>query len=121
MYCCCCKQKTAYERRISDRSSDVCSSDLVGRRGLEPMREAFAHLAANRGAYDNLQSLAEMAIIYSRYSQDNIDGIGSEVAYIDYFRGAHNALLDQRIPFAVLSDKRVTTKSSEESRERKEG
>src|SRR3546814_1556253 len=31
---CCCffffKQKTAYEMRISDWSSDVCSSDLVG-------------------------------------------------------------------------------------------
>src|SRR3546814_12806812 len=67
--------------RISDWSSDVCSSDL------------------------------EMAVIYSRYSQDSIDGIGSEVAYIDYFRGAHNALLDQRIPFDVLSDKRVTTES----------
>src|SRR3546814_3545275 len=28
---CCFKQKTAYERRISDWSSDVCSSDLKGR------------------------------------------------------------------------------------------
>src|SRR3546814_2281336 len=36
--CCCCtlciffffKQKTAYEMRISDWSSDVCSSDLAG-------------------------------------------------------------------------------------------
>src|SRR3546814_2386955 len=27
------KQKTRYEMRISDWSSDVCSSDLVGRRG----------------------------------------------------------------------------------------
>src|SRR3546814_7833640 len=27
-----CKQKTAYERRISDWSSDVCSSDLEDRR-----------------------------------------------------------------------------------------
>src|SRR3546814_8446239 len=26
--CCCVKQKTAYELRISDWSSDVCSSDL---------------------------------------------------------------------------------------------
>src|SRR3546814_9650669 len=26
------KQKTAYEMRISDRSSDVCSSDLLGTR-----------------------------------------------------------------------------------------
>src|SRR3546814_4905120 len=26
---CLCKQKAAYERRISDGSSDVCSSDLI--------------------------------------------------------------------------------------------
>src|SRR3546814_2985209 len=29
------KQKTAYEMRISDWSSDVCSSDLVGRDGVD--------------------------------------------------------------------------------------
>src|SRR3546814_10857698 len=29
----CFKQKTAYERRISDWSSDVCSSDLAGHSG----------------------------------------------------------------------------------------
>src|SRR3546814_1118748 len=28
-FVCCCKQMTAYEMRISDWSSDVCSSDLV--------------------------------------------------------------------------------------------
>src|SRR3546814_4479065 len=28
------KQKTAYEMRISDWSSDVCSSDLLGPRGI---------------------------------------------------------------------------------------
>src|SRR3546814_7050439 len=33
----CFKQKTAYEMRISDWSSDVCSSDL-GRRGSAPSR-----------------------------------------------------------------------------------
>src|SRR3546814_3753630 len=33
------KQKTAYEMRISDWSSDVCSSDLVCKRvGLDPFR-----------------------------------------------------------------------------------
>src|SRR3546814_6480578 len=32
------KQKTAYERRISDWSSDVCSSDLI--RWLSPLPEA---------------------------------------------------------------------------------
>src|SRR3546814_2908419 len=30
------KQKTAYEMRISDWSSDVCSSDLLGRSATEP-------------------------------------------------------------------------------------
>src|SRR3546814_3531145 len=30
---CCFKQKTAYEMRISDWSSDVCSSDLIGKPG----------------------------------------------------------------------------------------
>src|SRR3546814_5890545 len=30
------KQKTAYEMRISDWSSDVCSSDLVARAHLQP-------------------------------------------------------------------------------------
>src|SRR3546814_8837639 len=34
-----CKQKTAYEMRISDWSSDVCSSDLSGRRGPRYRRE----------------------------------------------------------------------------------
>src|SRR3546814_6364549 len=32
------KQKTAYEMRISDWSSDVCSSDLVDRRFSDPAR-----------------------------------------------------------------------------------
>src|SRR3546814_3211983 len=32
MICFFCKQKSAYEMRISDWSSDVCSSDLFGRR-----------------------------------------------------------------------------------------
>src|SRR3546814_2632810 len=37
------KQKTAYEMRISDWSSDVCSSDLLGifdRRGVEHRRDS---------------------------------------------------------------------------------
>src|SRR3546814_9823091 len=46
--CCCCewffffKQKTAYEMRISDWSSDVCSSDLPSARvaTLQPARHS---------------------------------------------------------------------------------
>src|SRR3546814_7329365 len=38
------KQKTAYEMRISDWSSDVCSSDLVGSLvGREPVVHGHAH------------------------------------------------------------------------------
>src|SRR3546814_6710024 len=51
-YICFCKQKTAYEMRISDWSSDVCSSDLLDRHGpprpihtqlFVTFRPAFAH------------------------------------------------------------------------------
>src|SRR3546814_1408580 len=35
------KQKTAYEMRISDWSSDVCSSDLAQQAGDDPAREAL--------------------------------------------------------------------------------
>src|SRR3546814_1175314 len=45
------KQKTAYEMRISDWSSDVCSSDLFGVRapiaGTLPVREASAPSGAD--------------------------------------------------------------------------
>src|SRR3546814_3919893 len=44
------KQKTAYEMRISDWSSDVCSSDLLARHGGrvdQPRRQGFA---TGRGA-----------------------------------------------------------------------
>src|SRR3546814_12755555 len=37
------KQKTAYEMRISDWSSDVCSSDLPHDRGRVPHRQAGFH------------------------------------------------------------------------------
>src|SRR3546814_15261510 len=48
---CFCKQKTAYEMRISDWSSDVCSSDLLASRGVAPRQWAglkFLRLWAER-------------------------------------------------------------------------
>src|SRR3546814_9099223 len=49
------KQKTAYEMRISDWSSDVCSSDLVSaatayHEAIEAMRWARSLLASGRAA-----------------------------------------------------------------------
>src|SRR3546814_5876733 len=39
MYCLYFKQKNAYEMRISDWSSDVCSSDLVARHVVDERRD----------------------------------------------------------------------------------
>src|SRR3546814_510769 len=47
----CCKQKTAYEMRISDWSSDVCSSDLarLALREAGQARELHAALGVHVG------------------------------------------------------------------------
>src|SRR3546814_6821400 len=49
------KQKTAYERRISDWSSDVCSSDLVGRTDDTSLRRDgdVAHRAVREAEMDD--------------------------------------------------------------------
>src|SRR3546814_10076884 len=43
------KQKTAYEMRISDWSSDVCSSDLIGQIGFA-LHQLAAEIARHKGA-----------------------------------------------------------------------
>src|SRR3546814_14695131 len=49
------KQKTAYEMRISDWSSDVCSSDLIeivpelGRRAAEDLKDDFPNVETRIG------------------------------------------------------------------------
>src|SRR3546814_6055725 len=57
------KQKTAYEMRISDWSSDVCSSDLLGM----TIDHAGQRLAAH--AERHLKAPAEMARLFSEHSQ----------------------------------------------------
>src|SRR3546814_2414056 len=48
------KQKTAYEMRISDWSSDVCSSDLKLRPDLAPKHVEQITALANEGFYDGV-------------------------------------------------------------------
>src|SRR3546814_13664839 len=43
------KQKTAYEMRISDWSSDVCSSDLYRRHGVVPRKGAVRCFCERQG------------------------------------------------------------------------
>src|SRR3546814_7404173 len=59
------KQTTAYEMRISDWSSDVCSSDLRPRRHLHPVRGAARRpvAAAAVRAGDRLRWLHRLCLL----------------------------------------------------------
>src|SRR3546814_963081 len=58
------KQRTAYERRISDWSSDVCSSDLLDRAGEIEARIADREIdAAARAALERASALADQGQI----------------------------------------------------------
>src|SRR3546814_5385307 len=62
------KQKTAYEMRISDWSSDVCSSDLVGRQA-----------DIGEGAFDDI---ANPFLADSRDDQRQIDDLGERERFV---------------------------------------
>jgi hypothetical protein len=83
-------------------------SEHFDRRGLDAARSMFAGFQANRDAYDGLRSAADVALVYSRHTLDNLDGDDPEGAYLDHFRGAYNAMMAERIPFDILSDKRLS-------------
>src|SRR3546814_1279727 len=78
------KHKTAYEMRISDGSSDVCSSDLRQR--------AAAEVAA------------EMAYLKQRFGPDHVwmadDIFGFRVDWLAEF-ARHLEALDARVPFTI--------------------
>src|SRR3546814_7423542 len=57
------KQKTAYEMRISDWSSDVCSSDLFPARGAVGVQGVAADVGAHRSGRDDEDFEAEMLIL----------------------------------------------------------
>src|SRR3546814_9949035 len=50
----CFKQKTAYEMRISDWSSDVCSSDLLGASATDSLADGGPFVAAQIVHDDNV-------------------------------------------------------------------
>src|SRR3546814_5656854 len=52
------KQKTAYEMRISDWSSDVCSSDLVYISNIEELNSILTIVTNNAYDYDSDRDLA---------------------------------------------------------------
>src|SRR3546814_2347343 len=63
MSCLCFKQKTAYELRISDLSSDVCSSDLIPIRVMH-LQIPDASTASNATSYaERVRQLQQFANI----------------------------------------------------------
>src|SRR3546814_6498962 len=82
------KQKTAYEMRISDWSSDVCSSDLDAVDGL-PVDVVFVLLSPSDCGADHLKALARV----SRYLRDErqmarLRGAGSDEALFALLAGS---------------------------------
>src|SRR3546814_8021069 len=80
--CLCCffffKQKTAYEMRISDWSSDVCSSDLLGVGGLPRGRVVEIYGPESSGKTTlTLQVIAEMQKIGGTCAFIDAEQIGS--------------------------------------------
>src|SRR3546814_128491 len=90
------KQKTAYEMRSSDWSSDVCSSDLLNLRGLGPNRtlvllNGHRLTPANTGSAPDINMLPQQLI----KRVDLVTG-GASAAYgSDAVAGVVNFILDE--------------------------
>src|SRR3546814_12719042 len=70
------KQKTAYEMRISDWSSDVCSSDLVPQQELH---DALGIMARLRRGHQQSGKLEEpLGIALARHRQNELRKIGRD-------------------------------------------
>src|SRR3546814_10450765 len=76
----CCKQKTSYEVRISDWSSDVCSSDLAAARVQPAMRLAQVRRV------DRVQRLASDALQLAGVHQ--LRHAGEDAALLGHVRRA---------------------------------
>lgn len=80
-------------------------SPLFDRRGLAPMQSVFQRLGRWEKYFEKSRSNARVAIVYSRYTQDNYGRDDPYGRYVDAVRGYYCALLEAHIPFDVLSDK----------------
>ena len=81
------------------------SSALFDRRGLAPMQSVFQRLQRWETYFENSRSNAQVAMVYSRFTQDNYGRDDPYKRYVDAVRGYYCALLEAHVPFDVLSDK----------------
>src|SRR3546814_3259749 len=86
------KQKTAYEMRISDWSSDVCSSDLLPQ---EDALRLFAH-EVPWGIFDTLEQFCcDSGLAYQRWSGSCPGSFGAERIVHDGKTGPLNFDVDE--------------------------
>src|SRR3546814_15800194 len=78
------KQKTAYEMRISDWSSDVCSSDLSGKAFSRPgwvLMSTYARFGAEKWLHERIMAIelkANPRIINLAHHHSNYNGYWTE-------------------------------------------
>src|SRR3546814_4683724 len=73
------KQKTAYDMRISDWSSDVCSSDLLGRMDTTKLLlESIAIRKCVETGYNRMAVKLAPHILYTRHDELFIDAVTIE-------------------------------------------
>src|SRR3546814_2499073 len=77
----CFKQKTAYEMRMSDWSSDVCSSDLDLPRAARPQRAVGLHLwPRRRAAVRNVPAARPLFVAVDPLSRSEERRVGKSVS-----------------------------------------
>src|SRR3546814_2682179 len=74
------KQKTAYEMRISDWSSDVCSSDLADATFSQATAQTITHRTGR--AEGDLASIATESKTVGTYKDRPINLIGTETMFL---------------------------------------
>src|SRR3546814_16690285 len=90
------KQKTAYEMRISDWSSDVCSSDLCANcvdaaqrlvltEGCQYLENAWGRRRAGDGGAQRLRHLAQLETVLVRVAPHRI----LDAAFLNGFKGPY--------------------------------
>ncbi|MBC7467928.1 MAG: beta-galactosidase trimerization domain-containing protein [Ramlibacter sp.] len=80
-------------------------SKIFDRRGIAPMQAVYQRLARWQDYFRDARSGAQVAVVFSRYTQDSYGRGDPYGRYVDAVRGYYCALLEAHIPFDVLSDK----------------
>src|SRR3546814_18593864 len=109
--CFCFKQKTAYEMRISDWSSDVCSSDLIGltadsvRRQLGVDQPDFGALFADMEIPDG-GVLDPARVIHPKAEAEIAFTMGRDLEDPDASLETVIAAIDKAVPAISLVDRK---------------